>query len=92
MPWRSGTLDATGTLATSEPGPGCWTICGQGLVRGKGIDLTPLDEYESVAGLFDWAWDARNPKLAFDAQFGDEERSRHVFRGARRLRTTARWF
>jgi hypothetical protein len=34
-----------------------------GSFRGRDIDLTPLDTYETVDGCFEWSWDARNPKL-----------------------------
>ena len=34
-----------------------------GSFEGKEIDLAALDAYDSVTGTFEWAWDARNPKL-----------------------------
>jgi hypothetical protein len=64
LPWRSGTIDAEGTLAASGTGTGLLTnMRAHGSFDGKEIDLAALDAYDSVEGLFDWAWDARNPKL-----------------------------
>ena len=62
--WRSGTINAEGTLATSGTGTGLLTnMRAHGSFDGKEIDLAALDAYDSVAGMFDWAWDPRNPKL-----------------------------
>jgi len=64
MAWRSGILDAEGTLATSGTGMSLLDhMRAKGSFEGKEIDLSPVDSYDSVAGTFDWAWDARNPKL-----------------------------
>jgi hypothetical protein len=64
MAWRSGILDAVGTLATSGTGMSLLDhMRAKGSFEGKEIDLSPVDSYDSVAGTFDWAWDARNPKL-----------------------------
>ena len=64
MPWRSGKLDAEGTLATSGTGTSLLEhLRARGSFEGKEIDLSPIDSYETVAGAFDWAWDAHNPKL-----------------------------
>jgi len=64
MPWHSGTIDAEGTLATSGTGTGLLDhLRGKGSFEGSEIDLSPVDSYDTVAGTFDWAWDARNPKL-----------------------------
>ncbi|HWE49494.1 MAG TPA: hypothetical protein VG273_06890 [Bryobacteraceae bacterium] len=64
MPWRSGKLDAEGTLATSGTGVNLLAhMRAKGLFEGREIDLSPIDSYETVAGAFDWAWDARNPRL-----------------------------
>lgn len=64
LPWRSGTIDAEGMLATSGVGRDLFAnMRAQGSFEGKEIDLAALDSYESVEGSFEWAWDARNPKL-----------------------------
>ncbi len=64
LPWRNGTIDADGTLATSGMGQDLFAnLRAQGSFEGKEIDLAALDSYDSVAGSFEWAWDARNPKL-----------------------------
>ncbi|MGA2713274.1 MAG: AsmA family protein [Bryobacteraceae bacterium] len=64
LPWRSGTVDAEGVLATSGTGMGLLAnMRAHGSFEGKEIDLAALDAYDSVAGSFEWAWDARNPKL-----------------------------
>ena len=59
LPWRSGKLNAEGTLAASGTGAGLLTN-----LRANGtFDGKDLDAYDSAEGLFDWSWDARNPKL-----------------------------
>jgi hypothetical protein len=64
LPWRNGTINAEGTLAASGTGAGLLTnLRANGSFDGKEIDLAALDAYDSVEGLFDWTWDARNPKL-----------------------------
>ncbi len=64
MPWRSGSLDAEGTLSTSGTGTSLLDhLHAKGSFEGREIDLSPVDSYDTVAGTFDWAWDARNPKL-----------------------------
>jgi hypothetical protein len=64
MPWRSGTVNAEGMLATSGTGMDLMAnMRAHGSFEGKAIDLAALDAYDSVAGAFEWAWDARNPKL-----------------------------
>ena len=64
LPWHSGTIDAVGTLDASGTGAGLLDhLRAKGSFEGSDIDLSPVDSYESVAGTFDWAWDARNPKL-----------------------------
>lgn len=35
----------------------------EGSFHGTAIDLTPLDNYDTVDGCFEWIWDARNPRL-----------------------------
>jgi hypothetical protein len=34
-----------------------------GAFDAKEINLAALDSYDSVTGLFDWAWNARSPQL-----------------------------
>ena len=64
MPWRSGTINAEGMLATSGTGTDLLAnMRAHGSFEGKEIDLAALDAYDSVTGSFEWAWDARNPKL-----------------------------
>ncbi|HTA44744.1 MAG TPA: hypothetical protein VK789_19990 [Bryobacteraceae bacterium] len=64
LSWRDGTIDAEGLLATSGTGRNLFAnMTAQGTFEGREIDLAALDSYDSVAGSFDWAWDARNPKL-----------------------------
>jgi hypothetical protein len=64
MPWRSGTVDAEGMLATAGTGTDLLSnMRAHGSFEGRAIDLAALDAYDSVAGTFEWAWDARNPKL-----------------------------
>jgi hypothetical protein len=64
LPWRNGKLNAEGTLAASGTGAGLLAnLRANGSFDGKEIDLAALDAYDSVEGLFDWSWDARNPRL-----------------------------
>lgn len=64
VPWRSGTIDAEGMLTTSGTGTDLFThMRAQGSFEGKEIDLAPVDDYDSIAGSFEWVWDARNPRL-----------------------------
>jgi hypothetical protein len=64
MPWRAGTIDAEGLLTTSGTGTDLFThMRAKGSFEGKEIDLAPVDAYDSVAGSFEWTWDARNPRL-----------------------------
>jgi hypothetical protein len=64
LPWRNGTVNAEGTLATSGTGMELFAnMRAHGSFEGKEIDLAALDAYDSVSGAFDWAWDVRNPKL-----------------------------
>jgi hypothetical protein len=64
MPWRSGTINAEGTMTTSGTGADLLAnMRARGLFEGKEIDLAPVDAYDSMSGAFEWAWDARNPRL-----------------------------
>jgi len=64
LSWRNGKLNAEGTLAASGTGAGLLAnLRANGSFDGKEIDLAALDAYDSVEGLFDWSWDARNPRL-----------------------------
>jgi hypothetical protein len=64
LPWRGGTVNAEGMLATSGTGMDLLAnMRAHGSFEGKEIDLAALDAYDSVSGSFEWAWDARNPKL-----------------------------
>ena len=64
FPWRSGVIDSDVSLVTSGTGSDLLDhLRAKGTFEGSGIDLSPLDTYESVAGSFEWAWDARNPRL-----------------------------
>ena len=62
--WRSGTVNAEGTLTTSGIATELLSnLRAEGSFHGTAIDLTPLDNYDSVDGCFEWIWDARNPRL-----------------------------
>ncbi|HYA15878.1 MAG TPA: hypothetical protein VEF06_00360, partial [Bryobacteraceae bacterium] len=64
LPWHSGRIDTEGSLVTSGTGSALLDhLRAKGTFEGKGIDLSPLDTYESVAGSFEWASDARNSRL-----------------------------
>jgi hypothetical protein len=67
MPWRSGSVDAEGTLTTSGIGSDLFSrLRAQGTFQGRELDLAPLDAWDSVAGAFDLGWDGHNPKLRLD--------------------------
>jgi hypothetical protein len=64
MPWRSGTINAEGIIATSGTGTSLLDhLRAKGSFEGSGIDLAPLDAYDSVAGSFDWTQDGRSPRM-----------------------------
>jgi hypothetical protein len=59
-----GIIDSDVSLVTSGTGTDLLDhLRAKGTFEGSGIDLAPLDTYDSVAGAFEWAWDARNPRL-----------------------------
>lgn len=71
MSWRSGNLNAEGALAASGVGADLLTsLKAQGTFRGKAIDLTPVNKWDTVAGSFDWSFsgasDKRLPRLKLD--------------------------
>jgi hypothetical protein len=64
LPWRTGTIGAEGTLSTSGTGTALLAnMRAEGSFDAREIELAAPDIYESVAGTFEFAWDARNPKL-----------------------------
>jgi hypothetical protein len=64
LPWRSGAMNAEGSLSTSGIGADLLSnMTAKGSFRGRQIDLAPLDTYDTIDSCFEWAWDARNPKL-----------------------------
>ena len=64
FPWHSGVMSADISLATSGTGPALFeNLRAGGSFQGRAIDLSPLDLYDSVAGVFEWAGDARRPRL-----------------------------
>lgn len=59
FPWHGGTIGADGTLTTSGTGTALLSN-----MRAKGsFEGREIDDYDSVSGTFQWAWDARSPKL-----------------------------
>jgi hypothetical protein len=59
FPWHGGTIGADGTLTTSGTGTALLSnMRAMGSFEGHEIDA-----YDSVSGTFQWAWDARSPKL-----------------------------
>ena len=65
MPWRSGTLDADAALTTSGTGAGLLDrLKVTGSFAGREIDLSPVDQYETATGDFEWTWDGRNPRVS----------------------------
>ncbi len=64
MPWRGGTIGAQGVLVASGTGADFFAnMRAHGAFDAKEINLAALDSYDSVTGLFDWAWNARSPQL-----------------------------
>ncbi len=64
LPWRSGAVDAEGTMTTSGTGSDLLTnMSAKGSFRAREIDLEPVDTYDKIDGCFDWQWDSKNPKL-----------------------------
>jgi hypothetical protein len=59
FPWHGGTIGADGTLLTSGTGAALL-----GNMRAKGsFEGREIDDYDSMSGTFEWAWDGRSPKL-----------------------------
>jgi hypothetical protein len=64
LAWRSGAMDADGTLLTSGTGLDLMrNMSAKGSFRARAIDLAPLDTYDKIDGCFEWSWDARLPQL-----------------------------
>jgi hypothetical protein len=64
LAWRSGAMDADGTLSTSGMGLDLLkNMSAKGSFRARDIDLAPLDTYDKIDGCFEWSWDARTPQL-----------------------------
>jgi hypothetical protein len=64
LAWRGGTIGAEGMLSTSGTGMTLLSnMRAQGSFDGKDIEFAAPDGYESVTGTFEWASDARDPKL-----------------------------
>jgi hypothetical protein len=64
LPWRSGTLEADGSLKASGTGAQLLSnMTAEGGFRARSIDLAPLETWDTIVGRFDWAWNSRNPRL-----------------------------
>jgi hypothetical protein len=64
MDWRNGTISAEGSLSTFGTGTSLLTnMKAQGSFDGHDLELAASDAYDSVTGTFEWAWDARSPRL-----------------------------
>jgi hypothetical protein len=64
LEWHNGTIGAEGGLSTAGFGAALLTnMKAQGTFDGRDLELSAPDVYDSVTGTFEWAWDARNPKL-----------------------------
>ncbi len=57
--WHGGIIGADGTLATSGTGS---ALLANMRARGS-FDGQDIDDYDSVTGTFEWAWNARTPRL-----------------------------
>lgn len=64
FPWHSGTLDLDGTLTTSGTGTELLgNLKSEGKLRGKSLDLAPLDPCERLESSYDFAWNGKTPRL-----------------------------
>jgi len=64
MPWRGGTIGAQGNITTFGTGTDLFAnMKAHGSFDAREIDLTAPDAWDSMAGMFEWAWNARNPRL-----------------------------
>jgi hypothetical protein len=66
LPWRSGKLEADWTMTTSGTGMDLLSnLKAEGKFRGRNLDLTAEGSsvWDKVEGSFEWAWNARNPRL-----------------------------
>jgi hypothetical protein len=67
FPWRSGKLDADGTVSTSGTGLELLSnLKAEGKFHGRGLEVTAEEAWDRVDGGFEWAWNARNPRLKLD--------------------------
>jgi AsmA protein len=56
LPWRSGTVDADGTLASSGTGADLLkSLSAKGSFRARDVSLPPLDPWDRIDGCFDWS-------------------------------------
>ncbi len=64
FPWHSGNLEAEGTLTTLGTGPDLLAnMKAEGKLRGRNIEIAPLDPWDRIDGTFDWAWSDKTPRL-----------------------------
>ncbi|MDP9170501.1 MAG: hypothetical protein M3N54_07790, partial [Acidobacteriota bacterium] len=64
VPWRSGTVEADGSLKTSGTGTELLSnMTAEGDFRARRIDLASLETWDTIQGQFAWAWNLRSPKL-----------------------------
>jgi hypothetical protein len=65
--WRSGSLAAEGTVSTFGTGIELLTnLKAEGKFHGRNLDVTSDEAWDRVDGSFEWAWNARNPRLKLD--------------------------
>jgi hypothetical protein len=56
LPWRSGAMDAEGTLTTSGTGGDLLAgMTAKGSFRAHDVSVPPLDPYDRIDGCFDWS-------------------------------------
>ncbi len=62
--WHSGTLDLDGTMTTSGTGGDLLqNLKSEGKLRGKNLDLAPLDACERLESSYDFSWNGKQPHL-----------------------------
>jgi AsmA protein len=56
LPWRSGAMDAEGTVTTSGTGSDLLTgLAAKGSFRARDVNLPPLDTWDRIDGCFEWS-------------------------------------
>jgi AsmA protein len=103
LPWRSGFMDADGTLTSSGVGADLVkSLSAKGSFRARDISLPPLDTWDRIDGCFDWSLsklrltqlvmtNGDNTWLGAAETQDDGQLALRVSDGSRQIQTALRW-